>query len=362
MMWCNKRLALGALLAGGFLAYYAELEASCANMSGRDDGGGELVITSGGDADGTKTGTRLLGPRFAFSRPLDANASARLLHIADLCQSLLDCASCPPSRRPAFNTSILDNVILISSLESDVRLYVCGTNRVARVLGQTGIAGFAIGRATENHFLTPGFERQKYRVGAHRDSLPRDGDVGVAFPVVHVSQYSLNPILEALEGGLEVNAALTPTAPNPWYSAMCGYWKPLRTTLMLGQLWVAERAASCFIGHVRSAGVRIDLAQAASMTEVVAHLLFALSLHDPFLSFHWGALPFGTYPAAVICPIVLMCSSTLYLAAFWSQMIASDGLASVVCETRQAWILSGTAHCMNVLAIYFFLTEVSSHA
>ena len=64
---------------------------------------------------------------------------------------------------------------------------------------------------------------------------------------------------------------------------------------MLGHAWVAERAASCFVGHAQSAGVRFDLAQAASVTEVMAHLMLALSLHDPFLSFHWGLLPLGTY-------------------------------------------------------------------
>ena len=81
------------------------------------------------------------------------------------------------------------------------------------------------------------------------------------------------------------------TAPNLWQSTMCGYWKPLGTILMLGHVWVAERAASCFFGHAQSAGVRFDLAQAASATEVMAHLFAALGIHDPFMSFYWGLLP-----------------------------------------------------------------------
>ena len=41
-------------------------------------------------------------------------------------------------------------------------------------------------------------------------------------------------------------------------------------------------------------------------------------------------------------------------------MIARDGFASVACETRPARILGGTAGLMNVLALYFFFTEVES--
>ena len=40
-------------------------------------------------------------------------------------------------------------------------------------------------------------------------------------------------------------------------------------------------------------------------------------------------------------------------------MIARDGLASVACETRSARILAGIAVSMNVLALYFFFTEVT---
>ena len=43
-------------------------------------------------------------------------------------------------------------------------------------------------------------------------------------------------------------------------------------------------------------------------------------------------------------------------------MIAHDGLASVVCETRPARILAGIAVLMNALALYFFFTEVKHSA
>jgi hypothetical protein len=41
-------------------------------------------------------------------------------------------------------------------------------------------------------------------------------------------------------------------------------------------------------------------------------------------------------------------------------MISHDGLASVVCETKSARILAGIAVLMNMLALYFFFTEVHS--
>ena len=333
-MWHPAKLALGAAITACFVAYYVALETSCADMSQR----GELVMTSGGTAEGTQTGVRLFAPPYAWSGeiPLNGTADARLLWIENVCDDVLDCSLCPPQlrRSAAFNASVLVDAWLICDPWIDVRLTICGFNRMARVLARTGLAGIAHGRETGNPLDTPGRTRNIYRLGEHRDTG------GIPFPFVSIGQYAFNPILEALANGVHMRAMLTPTAPNPWQSTMCGYWKPLQTILMLGHVWVMERAASCFIGHVKSAGVRFDLAQAASVSEVMAHLLSALSFHDPFLEFHWGLMPYveqpcdekhhslifpsctpthrsGTYIAAVMCPLVLTCSSTLLLAGFW---------------------------------------------
>ena len=103
-MWHPTKLALGAVIAAGFVAYYVGLETSCANMSQRGDGG-ELVITSGGTAEGTQTGERFPAPRFAFSGeiPLNGTADAQLLLIDNLCDDVLDCSFCPPQLRSTFN-------------------------------------------------------------------------------------------------------------------------------------------------------------------------------------------------------------------------------------------------------------------
>ena len=379
-MWHPTKLALGAVIAAGFVAYYVALERNCANMTIRCDGG-ELIITSGGTADGTQTGLRLLAPKVAFSKTISLNgtAEARLLRIDNLCDSVLDCSSCPPKLRLAFNTSVLDGTLLVCDPWTDVRLIMCGDNRMARALGRTGLAGILQATEVSSPLFTPGMSPRLFRLGAPRDAIPRDGDVGIPFPFIHVEQYAFNPLLGALDNGAQIRGVMMPAAPNPWQSTMCGYWKPLRTIIMVGHVWVAERAASCFVGHVQSAGMRFDLAQAASVTEMMAHLLLALSLHDPVMAFHWGLLPFGTNVAVLICPVVFTCSSTLLLAGFWyvasqcgspsgylsypmlftrSQMIAHDGLASVLCETRPARILAGIAVFMNVLALYFFFTEV----
>ena len=131
---------------------------------------------------------------------------------------------------------------------------------------------------------------------------------------------------------------------------------------MLGHLAVAERAVSNLIGHVRTSGPRLDLAQLALTTETAAHCLMMLMHHDPFLAFYWGALPFGVVTAFICGAIVLTCSSTLLLAAFWHQMIAQDGLASFACESRLALVLAGFAMMMNFLVCYFIITEVSQTA
>ena len=313
-MWHPTKLALGAAIAAGFVAYHVALETSCAEMSRRGDGG-ELVITSGGI---TQTGDRVPAPRYAFSGeiPLNGTADAKVIWIENLCDSVLDCSSCPPQMRSTFNASVLDGTLLICYPDFDVRLNDCGFNRLTRALGRTGLVGLADGGETD--FLeAPGVYRQTYRVGEHRDALPRDGDLGIPFPYVDIWHHTFNPILEALISGTQMRAVITPTATNPWQSTMCGYWKPLRMMLMFGHVWIAECAASCFIGHVQSAGVRFDLAQAASVTEVMAHTLLAFSLHDPWFTFHWGVSPEGTFIAAVICPLVLTCSSTFLLAGFW---------------------------------------------
>ena len=318
-MWYPTKLALGAIITASFVAYYAALETSCANMSQRGDGG-ELIITSGGTADGTQTGLRFPAPRDSLCSgqiPPNGTADARLLRIKNLCDDLLDCSSWPPRLRSSFNASVLVDALLVCTPMSDSRLNICGYNRLARALGRTRLAGIAIGAGTGYPLFTPGGAPRLFRLGEHRDALPRDGDAGIPFPFVTVTQYAFNPILEALDKGAQIRAVVTPTAPSPWQSTVRGYWKPLRMFLMLGHVWVAERAASCFIGHVQSAGVRFDLAQAASVAEVVAHLLMVLAFHDPFFSFHWGLLAQGTNTAVLICPLMLTCSSTLLLAGFW---------------------------------------------
>ena len=308
------KLALGAAIAAGFIAYYVALETSCATIS-QHDGSGELVITSGGAVEGTQTGTRLLAPGGQI--PSNGTADAPLLWIKDLCEAVLDCSSCPHSVNPHFNASVLDGALLVQWWGGDERLAVCGSNRLLRALGRIGLVGLAWGGFDNAPSSKPGYNRHGYRLGEHRDALPHDGDAGIPFATIHLDQYALDPVLHALEAGVRLRAVVTPTAPNPWHSTMCGYWKPLRTILMLGHMWVAEQAASCFIGHAQSVGVRFDLAQAASTTEWAAHLLMMLGLHDPFMAFHWGLLPFGTVTPLIVCPIFLTCSSTLLLAGLW---------------------------------------------
>ena len=284
-------------------------------MSQRGDGG-ELVITSGGGTDGMRFPT----PRFAFSGQIPPNgtAEARLLWVENSCELMLDCSSCPPQLRISFNASVLDGALLLCDVNNDARLDLCGYNQMARALGRTGLVAIAACREPAVRPLdAAGYIRMSHRRGELRDAHPHHGDGGIPFPFVQFTQYAFNPVLQALNKGVHMRAVLTPTCGNPWQSTMCGYWKPLSTILMLGHVWVAERAASCFIGHAQSAGIRFDLAQATSLTEMTAHLLCALNRHDPFFSFHWGTLPAGVFIATLVTPLMLMCSSTLLLAGFW---------------------------------------------
>lgn len=141
--------------------------------------------------------------------------------------------------------------------------------------------------------------------------------MGIPFPVVHFNTFEFSLLLLGSAGSAPIRAVVTPTAPNPWRSVFCGVWKPLATLLIMGHVYVAEQAMSNCIGHIIMPGPRLDLAQLALATETVAHVLMAILHHDPFAAFYWGMLPQGSFVAMLFGSIVLTCSSTLLLAAFW---------------------------------------------
>ena len=381
------RLAVGGVLSAVFVSYYTLLETTCANTD-PSDGAGELVITMvGGSTTGKWVGTR-------YSAPLYVNAGAKLapngtgggalLWVENLCDDVLDCSSCPFVISSQFNTTSLSGKILLYDQEVSEEIYLCGLNRLGRTFGGVGLRGLAFAIAKKaRKYNVPGYNTKTYRHGEFRDVKPRNGDAGIPFPHFALTQAHftlfMNEVL--VHEGVEVGATITPTEPNPWSSTLCGYWKPLSMLLILGHVVVAEQAVSNLIGHVRTSGLRLDLAQLALVTEAVAHCMLAVLHHDPLFSFHWAVVPFGGFATFIFSPMVLTFSSTLLLAAFWyvrrdlltvwpsklksvfslyrHQMIAQDGLASVACESKTARVLVGTSILMDVLTFYFVLTEVS---
>jgi len=317
------RLALGAIFAAMFISYYTVLETTCANTD-PNEGAGELVITRGGSAEGTHQGTRFLAPLFVNAgAKLAANGTTEgtLLWVENLCDIVLDCASCPCVINPHFNSSTLREKILVYDSTTCEGAYMCGVNRLGRTFGDTGLVGLAVRRANPSSTSAPGSYQKEYRLGEYRDAKPRAGDAGIPFPHANVYQYSFAHFLHdtgLIKGGAEeLRAVITPTAPNPWRSMACGYWKPFAALLMLGHAGVAEHAVSNWIGHILTSGLRMDLAQLALGTKTTAHLMMALLHHDPFWGFHWGVFPMGGFSVFIIGSIVLTCSSTILLAAFW---------------------------------------------
>ena len=109
------KLALGGIIAGMFISYCVVLETTCANTD-PNEGAGELVITRGGSAKGTMTGTRFLAPLFVDAGATIAKngtVEAELLWVENLCDGVLDCSACPFIFEPRFNTSALRGKILI---------------------------------------------------------------------------------------------------------------------------------------------------------------------------------------------------------------------------------------------------------
>ena len=322
---------LGCVIAGVFVSYVIMLETACANTD-PNQGAAELVITQGGSA-------RFPAPLFVdASAELIANGTedAELLWVENLCDKVLDRSTCPLKLNTHFNGSMLRGKILLYDVNACEELYMCGYNRLGRSFGHTGLVGLGMARLDVARVSVPGNHPKGHRLGEHRHAKPRGGDNGIPFVHFHVKQYAFLHILRSTglaEGGVaEARAVLLPTAQNPWRKMACGYWKPLSTLLMLGHVGVVERAVSNWIGHVRTSGLRLDLAQLALATEILAHLCLAVAHHDPFLAFHWAALPHGAFASFICGSIILTCSSTLLLASYWYVATGRATVHGLLCD------------------------------
>jgi len=270
-----------------------------------DPGGGQLEITRGGSRAGTDNATKLLAPTFPNAGapiPTGGTREAHLTWLSDPCSGFLDCSTCPPKLDPTFNNSALAGSILILDHHGDERLFLCGRNRLGRVLGRSGLIALASASplVLELPLYTPGYCRKPKRMGEYTDSLPRDGDDGIPFPHVDLNQASLPPILAALEDGDEIRAVLQDVEPNPYHFILYGPWMPLRALVILGHLVVGERALLFLLGHIKAHGVRLDLAQLALCAEALSSALLAFLLVDPFCSFYWGWIPYGAATALLL--------------------------------------------------------------
>jgi hypothetical protein len=312
--WGVGKVVQASIIASAFISYYTLLETTCANTD-PNEGGGELVITRGSKS-------RFFAPLYVDAgAPLAATgtAEAELLWVENLCGGMLHCSSCPLVLDKQFNASTLRGKILLYDLTITEELFMCGLNRLGRTLGDTGLVGLGTVSTSAAQMDVPGRNRKLHRLGEFRDTKPRGGDAGIPFPHFDASQNALSQFLlkSGIGSGAKLHAVLTATAPNPYRSVFCGYWKPIATLLMLGHVGVAESSLSNFIGHVRTSGFRCDLAQLALVNELVAHFIMAILHHDPFFASHWASLPYGAYSSFMFGSIVLTCSSTLLLAAYW---------------------------------------------
>ena len=318
----SVHLTLGVTIASALVAYFSLLETTCSSTD-PFEGAGELVITHGGSAKGTQTGTRFPAPMFVNAgSKLTENGTAEgsLVWVESLCDEVLDCASCPAVLDSSYNASVLRGKILIYDMKSGEDIFTCGLNRLSRTFGNTGLVGLAQASLEQTYLVyAPGGYPKMYRLGEFRDAKPRGGDVGIPFPHMDVNSAAFVEFLKkaVIGGGTAIRAVIKPTAPNPWRSVVCGCWKPLAILLMLGHVSVAERAISNLIGHIRMSGLRLDLAQLALGSETVAQSLMTLLHHDPYFASYFTALPWGVFVACVCSPFILSCSSTLLLAAYW---------------------------------------------
>ena len=372
-LWSRPKPIVGVmLLCLSFGISFGALFTRC----GQDDGNvGATLHTSMGD---------VLGASFVEAGAVidtAGTAVGQLVWIENLCEKVLDCRACPVTLA---NSSGLAGKIVVYRWDVNERLYMCGVNRIGRALGSSGIVALAHNSESfaSNELYTPGFQRRRFRLGSHRDAEARDGDSGIPFPQVELKPSQFQPILTIVKNGGQLNASLVRNGADPFLGYFCGTWVPIGALLTVLHISVAERAALSFWGHVRasdsaiaaaveaanpfaiaeefkrSGGVRLDLAQLSLASEVATHLLLAILPVDPFMSYFWGFLPGGMYVVACACTVLLHCSSTLLLAAYWYQMISNNGLASTSCETRVAHAAASAAIAIGALIVYWIFVEV----
>ena len=327
-------------------------------------GAGELKITKG-----VLNRTRLLAPTFVNAGadiPSESTVEAPLVWIERLCDSTLDCSVCPPSFNSSFAKNTLTGVILIHNYESDERLFMCGLNRLGRIFGQTGLVALATGSRqmqSRMHLLhLPGLTRKMCRLGEHKDHRPHDGDAGIEFPSVDLNQAALAPVLAALDDGKNIKGVLSPTKANPFISVLYGPHVALRVVLIIGHLFIVDRASCFLLGHFRAHGLRLDLAQMSLTFETSAHLIYAAWHCDPYGSFYWGGLPHGAFSSLLIGATILTRASTLVLAAFWRQMVRNKGLATMVIKDTMGCSIACSACALGLVALWLMLTEVGFNA
>ena len=327
-------------------------------------GAGELKITKG-----VLNRTQLLAPTFVNAGaniPSEGTVEAPLMWIERLCDSTLDCSVCPPSFNSSFAKNTLAGVILIHNYESDERLFMCGLNRLSRIFGQAGLVALATGsRQMQNpvHLLhLPGSTRKMYRLGEHRDYRPHDGDAGIEFPSVDLNQAALAPVLAALDDGKHIKGVLSPTQSNPFIPVLYGPHVALRVVLIIGHLFIVDRASCFLLGHFRAHGLRLDLAQLSLTFETSAHLIYAAWHCDPYGGFYWGGLPHGAFSSLLIGATILTRASTLVLAAFWRQMVRNEGLATFVIKDKVGAAIACSACALGLIVLWLMLVEVGSNA
>ena len=323
-------------------------------------GAGELVVASSTDAEAL--GLRIPAPtklhagrkipyqgttapvRFHPTKPsLNLGGDLPVCH---LCSEILDCDTVPFVLNKDFDSSLINGTILVYSYEGIIQHY--GYNRVARELSRAGVVGLI-------EIGSGGMLRNNHARGEYLDCEPRDDDVGIIGPHTETMYYDPDvwTLITVLAAGHTVTATLSPTVPNLWITAVCGWWVPARGVLACIYLGVSERAFFALHGHIMEEGVCFDsLAQAALLIEAFGNFVASVLMFE-FRSFYWEGWSWAAWESIAMFYVAALANSTLLLAVFWNQKVSE----TTVYGHRKVRLAIGLVSIRTVVNLYMVCAE-----
>jgi len=273
---------------------------------------------------------------------------------------MLDCDSRPIRINPEFNQT-LKGKILITDKTQDPRIFKTGFHELSLILAPLEpsalLYGIVVGFTPFFMPYTPGLYRRWHAFGEDTwEGIEGDPNnaTRVEFPVADITGPRGLPLVIA--GAIreqKVTVKLTPTLKNPYQNSFCGNWVILRLFLIILYAANFEKAVQGLRTHIKLSGVQIlSFAQNMLMIESFLPIFACLVYFDPGQAWYFGLSDVGAGISGTIGASFLSSCSSLLLAAYWIQMVKSNGLSNFIAKTKLG--KACIAFCLVITSVTFY--------